>query len=173
MKSLQELQQIRDRMKACLCNRAMDAAPSAENGVRAHILVCGGTGCTSGNSKAIAEEIRAGLIEHGLENEVKLITTGCFGLCAKGPIVVVYPDGSFYQHVRPEDAREIVEQHIVGGVPVERLLHSEKDAEGVHKAINETSFYKSQRRVVLRNCGLIDPENIDEYLAATKRTKKC
>lgn len=165
MKSLQELQQIRDRMKACLCNRAMDAAPSAENGVRAHILVCGGTGCTSGNSKAIAEEIRAGLIEHGLENEVKLITTGCFGLCAKGPIVVVYPDGSFYQHVRPEDAREIVEQHIVGGVPVERLLHSEKDAEGVHKAINETSFYKSQRRVVLRNCGLIDPENIDEYLA--------
>ncbi|WP_338052314.1 NADH-quinone oxidoreductase subunit NuoF [Pumilibacter intestinalis] len=137
----------------------------ADPEIKKHILVCGGTGCTSGNSVKIAEEIKAALGEHGLEKEVKLIMTGCFGLCAKGPIVVVYPDGSFYTHVKPEDAREIVESHIKGGVPVERLLHSEKDASGVAKAINETSFYKSQKRVVLRNCGLIDPENIDEYLA--------
>ncbi len=164
MKTLQELQEIRERMKTCLCNREIGGV-FAEADVRAHILVCGGTGCTSGNSKKIAEEIKAALIETGLDKEVKLIMTGCFGLCAKGPIVVVYPDGSFYQHVKPEDAREIVFEHIKGGKPVERLLHSEKDADGAHKAINETSFYKSQKRVVLRNCGLIDPENIDEYLA--------
>ncbi len=167
MKTLEQLQQIRDRMKVCLCNRAMagEYDMGADLEIKKHILVCGGTGCTSGNSVKIAEEIKAALGEHGLEKEVKLIMTGCFGLCAKGPIVVVYPDGSFYTHVKPEDAREIVESHIKGGVPVERLLHSEKDASGVAKAINETSFYKSQKRVVLRNCGLIDPENIDEYLA--------
>ncbi len=168
MKTLEQLQQIRDRMKVCLCNRAMagEYDMGADPEIKKHILVCGGTGCTSGNSVKIAEEIKAALGEHGLEKEVKLIMTGCFGLCAKGPIVVVYPDGSFYTHVKPEDAREIVESHIKGGVPVERLLHSEKDASGVAKAINETSFYKSQKRVVLRNCGLIDPENIDEYLAS-------
>ncbi len=165
MKTLTELQQIRDRMKTCLCTRDIAAEIQADTTVKKHILVCGGTGCTSGNSKRIEEEIRKGLAENGLDKEVKLIMTGCFGLCAKGPIVVVYPDGSFYQHVKPEDAREIVEEHIKNGRPVERLLHSEKDAAGASKAINETSFYKSQRRVVLRNCGLIDPENIDEYLA--------
>ncbi|WP_338049909.1 NADH-quinone oxidoreductase subunit NuoF [Pumilibacter muris] len=152
-------------MKNCLCNRAIFDGVVPDADVRAHILVCGGTGCTSGNSKKIVEELKAALIETGLDKEVKLIMTGCFGLCAKGPIVVVYPEGSFYQHVKPEDAREIVFEHIKGGKPVERLLHSEKDADGAHKAINETSFYKSQKRVVLRNCGLIDPENIDEYLA--------
>ncbi len=165
MKTLQELQEIRERMKNCLCNRAICDGVVPDADVRAHILVCGGTGCTSGNSKKIVEELKAALIETGLDKEVKLIMTGCFGLCAKGPIVVVYPEGSFYQHVKPEDAREIVFEHIKGGKPVERLLHSEKDADGAHKAINETSFYKSQKRVVLRNCGLIDPENIDEYLA--------
>ncbi|MCI8459521.1 MAG: NADH-quinone oxidoreductase subunit NuoF [Clostridia bacterium] len=166
MKTLQELQQIRDRMKGCLCNRAMAGEfEPADATVKYHILVCGGTGCTSGNSKTITEELKAAIDANGLTSDVKLIMTGCFGLCAKGPIVVVYPDGSFYQHVKPEDAREIVEEHIKNGRPVERLLHSEKDADGAHKAINETSFYKSQRRVVLRNCGLIDPENIDEYLA--------
>ncbi|MCI8595847.1 MAG: NADH-quinone oxidoreductase subunit NuoF [Clostridia bacterium] len=165
MKTLQELQEIRERMKNCLCNRAICDGVVPDADVRAHILVCGGTGCTSGNSKKIVEELKAALIETGLDKEVKLIMTGCFGLCAKGPIVVVYPEGSFYQHVKPEDAREIVFEHIKGGKPVERLLHSEKDADGAYKAINETSFYKSQKRVVLRNCGLIDPENIDEYLA--------
>ena len=167
MKTLEELQQIRNRMKTCLNNRAMESEfkADADSGIKHHILVCGGTGCTSGNSKKIAEEIKIALEDNNLIDETKLILTGCFGLCAKGPIVVVYPDGSFYTHVKPEDAREIVEQHIKGGVPVERLLHNEKDASGVSKAINETSFYKSQKRVVLRNCGLIDPENIDEYIA--------
>ena len=132
---------------------------------RAHILVCGGTGCTSGNSNKIYSEFVEHLKANGLDKEVKIIMTGCFGLCARGPIVVVYPDGSFYQHVQPEDVKEIVTEHILKGRPVERLLHSEKQEDGTRKAINETDFYKRQKRVVLRNCGIINPENIDEYLA--------
>ena len=132
---------------------------------RAHILVCGGTGCTSGNSKQIAAEFERCLKENNLDKEVKLIMTGCFGLCARGPIVVVYPEGSFYQHVQPSDVPEIVTEHILKGRIVERLLHTEKEEDGTYKAINDTDFYKSQKRVVLRLCGIIDPENIDEYLA--------
>ncbi len=132
---------------------------------RAHILVCGGTGCTSGNSKKIFSEFERVLADNNLSGEVKLIMTGCFGLCARGPIVVVYPDGSFYQHVKPEDVTEIVLEHILKGRPVERLLHKERDEDGSVKPFNETAFYKSQHRVALKNCGVINPENIDEYLA--------
>ena len=132
---------------------------------RAHILVCGGTGCTSGNSKKIFTEFERILKDNKLDGEVKLIMTGCFGLCARGPIVVVYPDGTFYQHVKPTDVEEIVVEHILKGRPVERLLSKEKDEDGSVKPFNETAFYKSQHRLVLRNCGVINPENIDEYLA--------
>ncbi|MDR0426278.1 MAG: NADH-quinone oxidoreductase subunit NuoF [Clostridiales bacterium] len=133
---------------------------------RAHILVCGGTGCTSGKSNEIYAELSKHLKENELDKEVKLIMTGCFGLCAKGPIVVVYPDGTFYQHVKPTDAEEIVNEHILKGRVVERLLNDDKSAGTDEvKSFNETPFYKSQRRVVLKNCGVIDPENIDEYLA--------
>ena len=132
---------------------------------RAHILVCGGTGCTSGNSKKNFTEFERILKDNKLDGEVKLIMTGCFGLCARGPIVVVYPDGTFYQHVKPADVEEIVVEHILKGRPVERLLSKEKDEDGSVKPFNETAFYKSQHRLVLRNCGVINPENIDEYLA--------
>ena len=132
---------------------------------RAHILVCGGTGCTSGNSKKIYDEFTKQLQANNLDKEVKLIMTGCFGLCARGPIVVVYPDGAFYQHVKPTDVEEIVVEHILKGRMVERLLSKEKDENGNLKPFNETPFYKSQHRLVLGNCGVINPENIDEYLA--------
>ena len=132
---------------------------------RAHILVCGGTGCTSSNSKKIYDEFTKLLKENNLDKEVKLIMTGCFGLCARGPIVVVYPDGAFYQHVKVEDVQEIVLEHILKGRIVERLLSKEREADGSVKPFNETPFYKSQHRLVLRNCGVINPENIDEYLA--------
>ncbi|MCH5154118.1 MAG: NADH-quinone oxidoreductase subunit NuoF [Clostridiales bacterium] len=164
MKTLQELQEIRDRLRSTIEERKEGATVTPGN-PKKYILVCGGTGCTSGNSKIIRENFVAQIKERGLEDEVKVIFTGCFGLCSKGPIAVVYPDGSFYTHVQPDDVAEIMEQHIVGGKPVERLLHAEKDAHGQLKSINDTDFYRSQRRVVLRNCGVIDPENIDEYLA--------
>ena len=132
---------------------------------RAHILVCGGTGCTSGNSKKIYEKFSTELKKQGYLDEVKLIMTGCFGLCARGPIVVVYPDGAFYQHVQVDDVAEIVSEHIAKGRLVERLLSTEKDDSGEVKPFNETAFYKSQHRLALRNCGVINPEDIDEYLA--------
>lgn len=134
---------------------------------RAHILICGGTGCTSGDSIKILEELKTSLKEHNLEEEVKLILTGCFGLCARGPIVVVYPDGSFYEKVKVEDVKDIVEEHILKGRVVERLLHKNVQEDGTIEtaSISDSNFYKSQKRVVLGNCGLIDPENIDEYLA--------
>ncbi len=163
MKTLQELQQIREAMQSKIANRAANS--DAQSEIKHHVLVCGGTGCTSGNSTKIHDELVEKVKAAGIEKEINIIKTGCFGLCSKGPIVVVYPDGSFYTHVKPEDVDEIVNSHLVGGVPVERLLHSEKDSEGQNKSINDTAFYRSQRRIVLRNCGLIDPENIDEYLA--------
>ncbi len=134
---------------------------------RAHILICGGTGCTSGDSIKILEELKTSLKEHNLEEEVKLILTGCFGLCARGPIVVVYPEGSFYEKVKVEDVKDIVEEHILKGRVVERLLHKNVQEDGTIEtaSISDSNFYKSQKRVVLGNCGLIDPENIDEYLA--------
>ena len=131
---------------------------------RNHILVCGGTGCTSNNSGKIHDEFDRILREKGLEDEVQVIRTGCFGLCAVGPVIIVYPEGAFYHGVRVEDVDEIVSEHIIKGRIVTRLLHQEKNDEPVI-ALSDTNFYKKQTRVALRNCGVIDPENIDEYIA--------
>lgn len=131
---------------------------------RNHILVCGGTGCTSNNSAKIHDEFDRILKEKGLDEEVQVIRTGCFGLCAVGPVTIVYPEGAFYSGVKVEDVAEIVNEHIVKGRIVTRLLHEEKANVAV-KALSETNFYKKQTRVALRNCGVIDPENIDEYIA--------
>lgn len=131
---------------------------------RNHILVCGGTGCTSNNSGKIHDEFDRILKEKGLENDVQVIRTGCFGLCAVGPVIIVYPEGAFYHGVRVEDVDEIVCEHIIKGRIVTRLLHQEKNEAAV-KSLSDTNFYKKQTRVALRNCGVIDPENIDEYIA--------
>ncbi len=131
---------------------------------RNHILVCGGTGCTSNNSAKIHDEFDKILAEKGLDKEVQVIRTGCFGLCAVGPVIIVYPEGAFYSGVKVEDVAEIVNEHIIKGRIVTRLLHEEKSNASV-KALSETNFYKKQTRVALRNCGVIDPENIDEYIA--------
>jgi NADP-reducing hydrogenase subunit HndC len=133
---------------------------------RSHILVCGGTGCTSGHSNKIFELFQENIKKEGLDNEVKVIMTGCFGLCALGPIVIVYPEGAFYSQVKVEDVKEICSEHIVKGRIVKRLLYKETVHEdGEIKALNDTEFYKKQRRIVLRNCGVINPENIEEYIA--------
>ncbi len=133
---------------------------------RSHVMVCGGTGCTSSGSTKIMEAFEREIATEGLENEVKVIHTGCFGLCALGPIVVVYPEGSFYSRVNVEDVGEIVREHLLKGRPVTRLLYDETVKEGGEiRSLSETQFYKKQQRVALRNCGVINPENIDEYIA--------
>ena len=132
---------------------------------RSHVLVCGGTGCTSSNSAAIIEALETQIAEKGLSEEIKVIRTGCFGLCALGPIMIVYPEGSFYSQVKVEDIPEIVEEHLLKGRIVTRLLYDETVTETEVKSLNDTKFYAKQERVALRNCGVIDPENIDEYIA--------
>ena len=132
---------------------------------RSHVLVCGGTGCTSSNSPKIIENFENEIKARGLEEEVKVIRTGCFGLCALGPVVVVYPEGCFYSEVKPEDVAEIVEEHLLKGRIVQRLLYDETKAKDEVKPLKETDFYKKQKRVALRNCGVINPEDINEYIA--------
>ena len=135
--------------------------------IRTHVLVCGGTGCTSSGSVKIQDALNAEITARGLQDEIKVVGTGCFGLCALGPIMIVYPEGTFYSCVKVEDVPEIVEEHFLKGRPVERLVYHEAKTEDTHHAmsLSETSFYKKQRRVALRNCGVINPENIDEYIA--------
>lgn len=132
---------------------------------RSHVLVCGGTGCTSANSPAIIEALEAQIAEKGLIDEVKVVQTGCHGLCALGPIMIVYPEGCFYSEVKVEDVPEIVEEHLLKGRIVKRLLYDDTIHQDVVKSIESTDFYKKQKRVALRNCGVINPEDIDEYIA--------
>ncbi len=132
---------------------------------RSHVLVCGGTGCTSSHSAEIIAEFEKEIAEKGLADEIKVIRTGCFGLCALGPIVVVYPEGAFYSQIKVEDVSEIVDEHLIKGRIVKHLLYDDTVAGDTVKSLNETQFYKKQKRVALRNCGVIDPENINEYIA--------
>ncbi len=132
---------------------------------RSNVLVCGGTGCTSSNSLQIAERLKQEIAANGLEKEVNVITTGCFGLCALGPIMVVYPEGSFYSMVKEDDIPEIVSEHLLKGRIVTRLLYQETVVDNTIKSLNKTAFYAKQKRVALRNCGVIDPEKIDDYIA--------
>ncbi len=134
---------------------------------RAHVLVCGGTGCTSSGCEKIINELQRCLEKNDLQDEINVVKTGCFGLCALGPVVIVYPEGCFYSRVTPEDVEEIVTEHLLKGRVVKKLLYSEtviEDQEDV-KSLNECDFYKKQMRVALRNCGVISPENIEEYIA--------
>ncbi|WP_350464076.1 NADH-quinone oxidoreductase subunit NuoF [Caloranaerobacter azorensis] len=132
---------------------------------RAHVLICGGTGCTSSSSDKIQNEFELKIKEKGLDKEVKVVRTGCFGLCEAGPIVIVYPEGAFYSHVKVEDVEEIVEEHLLKGRIVKRLLYKDAVEEDTIKSINEVGFYKKQKRIALRNCGVINPEDINEYIA--------
>ncbi len=133
---------------------------------RSHVLICGGTGCTSSKSPEIKACMEKELAAKGLENEVKIVTTGCFGLCALGPIIIIYPEGTFYSMVKPEDVSEIVEEHLLKGRIVDRLVYNEtKVDKNTYSSLNDTNFYKKQKRIALRNCGVINPEVIDEYIA--------
>ncbi|MBS5863488.1 MAG: NADH-quinone oxidoreductase subunit NuoF [Clostridium sp.] len=159
MKTLEEIHQIREQKRKELDLRVNIKADSREK----HILVCRGTGCTSSKSPKIIENFRKIIDEKGIQN-VRVIQTGCFGLCAKGPIVIIRPEDTFYAMVTPEDCREIIEKHIEKGEIVERLLCKDVDNTMVNR-LDELNFYKKQKRIALKNCGIIDPEQIDEYIA--------
>ena len=159
MKTIEEIEKIRNEKKLELELRVNTEADTREK----HILVCHGTGCTSSKSPKIIENFRRILEEKNIEN-VRVIQTGCFGLCAKGPIVIIRPEETFYAHVKPEDCEEIIQSHICEGKKVERLLCKNIDGKMVEK-LNDLDFYKKQKRIALKNCGVIDPENIDEYIA--------
>ena len=131
---------------------------------RSHVLVCGGTGCTSSGSQQIMETLKEEIKKAGLEKEVSVVQTGCHGLCALGPIMIVYPDASFYSMVKVEDIPEIVQEHLLKGRVVTRLLYQETVTPAGVKALIDTNFYKKQHRIALRNCGIINPEVIEEYI---------
>ncbi len=159
MKSLQELHKTREEKRKELDLRVNTNADCREK----HILVCYGTGCTSSKSPQILEIFRRILKEKNIDN-VRVIMTGCFGLCAKGPIVIIRPEDTFYAMVTPEDCEEIIQTHIVEGKRVERLLCKDIDGKKVN-SLDELNFYKKQKRIALKNCGVINPEDIDEYIA--------
>ena len=159
MKTRKELHQIREEKRKELDLRVNTKADTREK----HILVCQGTGCTSSKSPQILEEFKKILKEKQIKN-VRVIKTGCFGLCAKGPIVIIRPEDTFYAMVKPEDCEEIVLTHIVEGNKVERLLAKDIDGTKVN-SLDDLNFYKKQKRIALKNCGVINPEEMDEYLA--------
>ena len=132
--------------------------------IRSHILVCTGTGCTSSESPKIIAEFEKQLAAQGMDKEAQVVRTGCFGLCALGPIVTIYPEGACYTHVTVDDVEEIVAEHIVKGRIVKRLLNKNEGGDGPATSLAETRFYKHQHRIALRNCGVINPESIDEYI---------
>ena len=167
MKTIAELTAKREAMQPHMAVRHGFASLNKEDYSR-HVLICTGTGCTSSKSLKIAEALEVALKENGIEKDVQIVKTGCFGLCALGPIMIVYPEGTFYSRVEVEDVAEIVENHLVNNQIVSRLVYTDSTEpvpEGTSVALSDTIFYKKQNRVALRNCGLIDPECIDEYIA--------
>ncbi len=170
MKTIQDIEAIKKQMCDIVefrDNQLTKEERIAKNITYRHtVLICGGTGCTSNHSNDIYKRFQDLIAEKGLTGDVQIIRTGCFGLCAVGPVVIVYPEGSFYSYVKEADVDEIVSEHILNNKPVERLLYKEKAAADHHAApaLSETNFYKKQHRVALRNCGLINPENVDEYI---------
>ncbi len=160
IKTIDELNAVREKSAEVVRTRI----EGKDNGVR-DVLVCGGTGCTSSGSANIIKKLEEELEKHGLTDKVNIIKTGCFGLCALGPIMIVYPEGTFYSKMEVDHIPEIVEQHLKYGEPVKKYLYAET-VDGDHiKSLNETAFYAKQHRVALRNCGVISPEHVEEYIA--------
>ena len=161
-KSLEELNAIRDKIKGQVEIRRESSDAGADK--KYQVLVCGGTGCTSSGSAKIIERLNEEIEKNGISDRVQVIKTGCFGLCALGPIMIVYPEGAFYSMVKEDEIPEIVREHLVNGHVDTKYLYKETVTDEGIKSLNETNFYKKQHRVALRNCGVINPENIDEYI---------
>ena len=160
IKTIAELNAVKEQAAEVVKTRV----DCVEGGIK-DVLICGGTGCDSSGSKKIVECLKNEIAKAGLQDKVNVITTGCFGLCARGPIMIVYPEGSFYAHASVDRIPEIVEEHLKNGNPVKKYLYEETVDGDTIKSLNDTAFYAKQNRVALRNCGVIDPENINEYIA--------
>ena len=168
--TIAELNKIRDEYADLVKVRKLVAEEGAKlaekTGYRKQVLVCGGTGCTSSGSKKVVEALESELKKQGLDKEILVVKTGCFGLCALGPIMIVYPEGTFYSQATPEGVVRVVDEHLKNGNVVKELLYKETVHEdGSINPLSETAFYKKQKRIALRNCGVIDPEDIKEYIA--------
>ena len=162
--SFEELKALQEAERAKICVRD-GQAPTPANLAKHHVLICAGTGCSSSNSMEVKEALEKQLAEAGLNSEIDVVKTGCFGFCSLGPIMVIYPEGTFYHHVKVDDVPEIIETHLKGGQLVERLLY---DIPGQDKKATDMShipFFHKQNRIALRNCGTIDPEKIEEAIA--------
>jgi NADH-quinone oxidoreductase subunit F/NADP-reducing hydrogenase subunit HndC len=169
--SMQDLEKVKKSAQSLLCLReesdkeaAKESCGLALGTQHLQILTCGGTGCKASNSRAIAENLNKCIQENGIADKVEVITTGCFGFCEKGPIVKIIPDNTFYTQVKPEDAEEIVKEHIIGGKRIERLLFVDPKNGAKVSDSKHMDFYRKQKRIALRNCGFINPENIEEYI---------
>ncbi len=167
IKSFSDLQAVKAReyVHVAMRESAEEAKKYEGQTFRKNVLICGGTGCTSSDSEKLIAKMREELAKVGLDKEINVVRTGCFGLCALGPIMIVYPEGSFYSRVKVDDIPRIVEEHLKGGKVVKELLYDETVEGDRIKSLNETTFYAKQKRVALRNCGVINPEDIKEYIA--------
>ena len=164
IKTIEDLNGVK---ASCLKEMALRTGGDATGGkLKREILVCGGTGCTSSGSPKIREQLNELLKARGVDDEVEVVMTGCFGLCALGPIMIVYPEGTFYSMVTPDHLEEIVDSHIIGGTPVEKYMYHEKaENNKLVPRLQDTRFFKKQHRVALRNCGVVNPERIEDYIA--------
>ncbi len=163
MKTLQDLNAIKEAMRKEVALRLGKVSDGAK--YEKHVLMCGGTGCTSSGSMKIADELERQLKEKGIDEKVFVVRTGCFGLCERGPIMIVYPEGSFYTHVKMDEVTRIVDEHLIGGNPVKEFLYEETVRGDEIGSLADTDFYRKQKRVALRNCGVINPEDVNEYIA--------
>lgn len=164
IKSISELRALRDLRKQEMEMRFGQPKPIAETGGRMQILVCGVAGCQSSGSLQVAEALETCIKEKHLQDEIKLIKTGCMGLCAQGPLMITYPDQIMYTHVQPQDVQELFESHIVGGKPVKRLMAKDQDGKEIENALQNHYFYSKQMKIALKNCGKINPYEIEEFI---------
>lgn len=166
MKSIMELDEIKKEMLARVGQRTEGGFAGGRSVSRKSVMICGGTGCTSSDSVPIMRALEQELKNHGIENDIEIVRTGCFGLCELGPVVIVYPEGAFYARVEVKDVPELVEEHLLKGNVLKRLVYKESlEQDGSIKPLHGVDFFKKQKRIALRNCGMIDPEKIEEYIA--------
>lgn len=166
MKTLLDLESIRTAQLSRLVRRKLGKSGAGDGSVAERsVMICGGTGCTSSDSMLIADAFEQAVTSQGIQDKIDIVRTGCFGLCELGPVVIIYPEEVFYSRVKVKDVAEIVDEHLLQGKIVEHLVYQQSLEDGRIKPLHEVDFFRKQQRIALRNCGTIDAEEIDEYIA--------